>query len=140
MQHRGRTHRSLGGITERTIAPCVERHLMSHRINSPHGRGYLMDANAMTTLDLSGKTAVITGASRGIGAETARRMAAAGARVIVNYHSSDAAADAVVRDIGERAVAIRADVADPEAVKRMIDEAVNRFGTIDILLNNAAVF
>jgi 3-oxoacyl-[acyl-carrier protein] reductase len=74
-----------------------------------------MEANAMTTLDLSGKTVVITGASRGIGAETARRMAAAGARVIVNYHSSDAAADEVVRDIGERAVAIRADVADPDA-------------------------
>lgn len=99
-----------------------------------------MDANAMTTLDLTGKVAVITGASRGIGAETARRMAAAGARVIVNYHGSDAAADAVVRGIGERAVAIRADVADPNALKKLIDDVVERLGTIDVLVNNAALF
>ncbi|HXH39345.1 MAG TPA: glucose 1-dehydrogenase [Thermoanaerobaculia bacterium] len=96
--------------------------------------------NPKTSLDLSGKTAVITGGSRGIGAETARRMAAAGARVVVNYHGSDAAADAVVSEIGERAIAIKADVADPEALKRMIDEAVSHFGTIDILVNNAAIF
>ena len=99
-----------------------------------------MQANEMTTLDLSGKTVVITGASRGIGAETARRMAAAGARVVINYHSSDAAANAVVAGIGERAVAIRADVADPDAVKKLIDDVVQRFGTIDVLVNNAAVF
>src|SRR3954451_18462186 len=99
-----------------------------------------MDVKEKATLDLSGKTVLITGASRGIGAETARRMAAAGARVIINYHSSDAAADAVVREIGERGVALRADVADPEAVKTLIDEVVNRFGTIDVLVNNAAVF
>jgi NAD(P)-dependent dehydrogenase (short-subunit alcohol dehydrogenase family) len=99
-----------------------------------------MDVNGKVVLDLSGKVVVITGGSRGIGAETARRMAAAGARVIVNYHSSDEAANAVVREIGERAVAIRADVADPEALKGMIDDVVSRFGTIDVLVNNAAVF
>ena len=99
-----------------------------------------MDLNSMTTLDLSGKTVVITGASRGIGAETARRMAAAGAQVVVNYHGSDAAADNVVSGIGARAVAMRADVADPIAVKGLIDDVVTRFGTIDILVNNAAVF
>ena len=99
-----------------------------------------MEANEMTALDLSGKTVVITGGSRGIGAETARRMAAAGAQVVVNYHSSAAAANAVVREIGARAVAIRADVADPEAVKTLIDDVVERFGTIDVLVNNAAVF
>jgi len=99
-----------------------------------------MNVNAKAGLDLTGKIVVITGASRGIGAETARRMAAAGAKVVVNYHSSDAAADAVVRDIGERAVAIRADVADPEALNAMIDDVVARFGTIDVLVNNAAVF
>ena len=99
-----------------------------------------MDVNAKTTLDLSGKTIVITGGSRGIGAETARRMAAAGARVVVNYHSSDAAAEAVVREIGERAIAMRADVTDPAALKQMIDDVVARFGTIDVLVNNAAVF
>jgi NAD(P)-dependent dehydrogenase (short-subunit alcohol dehydrogenase family) len=99
-----------------------------------------MDGKLKTDLDLSGKTVVITGASRGIGAETARRMAVTGARVVVNYHGSEAAADAVVSEIGERAVAIRADVADPEAVKRMIDDVVSRFGAIDVLVNNAAIF
>jgi len=99
-----------------------------------------MDVNAKAGLDLSGKVVVITGGSRGIGAETARRMAAAGAKVVVNYHSSDAAADAVVREIGERAIAIRADIADPDALEAMIDEVASRFGTIDVLVNNAAVF
>jgi NAD(P)-dependent dehydrogenase (short-subunit alcohol dehydrogenase family) len=99
-----------------------------------------MDVNAKAGLDLSGKVAVITGASRGIGAETARRMAAAGANVVVNYHSSDAAADALVREIGDNAIAIRADIADPEAVKTMIEEVASRLGTIDVLVNNAAVF
>jgi 3-oxoacyl-[acyl-carrier protein] reductase len=99
-----------------------------------------MDVKANATLNLSGKTVVITGASRGIGAETARRMAAAGARVVVNYHGSEAAANAVVDEIGQRAVAIKADVADPAAVKRMIEDVVARFGTIDVLVNNAAIF
>lgn len=99
-----------------------------------------MDVNEKAGLDLSGKTVVITGAARGIGAETARRMAAAGARVVINYHSSEAAADALVREIGERAIAIRADVTDADALKAMIDEVVTRFGTIDVLVNNAAVF
>jgi NAD(P)-dependent dehydrogenase (short-subunit alcohol dehydrogenase family) len=99
-----------------------------------------MDVNAKVAIDLGGKVTVITGASRGIGAETARTMAAAGARVIVNYHSSDDAADAVVRDIGQNAIAIRADVSDPAAVKELIDEVVARFGRIDVLVNNAAVF
>jgi len=99
-----------------------------------------MDVKEKATLDLRGKTVVITGASRGIGAETARRMGAAGARVVVNYHGSDAAADSVVREIGEQAIAIKADVADPSEVKRLIDEAVARFGSIDVLVNNAAIF
>jgi NAD(P)-dependent dehydrogenase (short-subunit alcohol dehydrogenase family) len=99
-----------------------------------------MEEKAKATLDLTGKIVLITGASRGIGAETARRMAAAGAQVIVNYHSSDAAAGEVVREIGERAMAMRADVADPNAVKQLIDDIVDRFGRIDILVNNAAVF
>jgi 3-oxoacyl-[acyl-carrier protein] reductase len=99
-----------------------------------------MDVKTNATLDLEGKTVVITGASRGIGAETARRMAAAGARVVVNYHGSEAAANAVVTEIGARAMAIRADVADPAAVKRLIETVVTRFGSIDVLVNNAAVF
>jgi 3-oxoacyl-[acyl-carrier protein] reductase len=99
-----------------------------------------MDANPKITLDLSGKTVIITGASRGIGAETARQMAAAGARVIVNYRGGEKAANAVVAEIGERAVAVQADVSDPAAVKGLIDEVMTRFGRIDVLVNNAAVF
>jgi NAD(P)-dependent dehydrogenase (short-subunit alcohol dehydrogenase family) len=99
-----------------------------------------MDANAKAALDLSGKIVLITGASRGIGAETARRMAAAGAMVIVNYHGSDAAANSVVSEIGEGAVAIRADITDPNALKGLIDDILVRFGRIDVLVNNAAIF
>ncbi|HEX7677178.1 MAG TPA: SDR family NAD(P)-dependent oxidoreductase [Thermoanaerobaculia bacterium] len=99
-----------------------------------------MNVKTNATLDLEGKTVVITGASRGIGAETARRMAAAGARVVVNYHGSEAAANAVVKEIGDQAIAMRADVADPAAVKRLIEAVVTRFGSIDVLVNNAAIF
>ena len=87
-------------------------------------------------LDLTNKVALITGASRGIGRETAIRMAEAGARVIVNYHRSENEANEVVRNIGERATAMRADIADPAQVASMIDAV----GRIDILVNNAATF
>jgi NAD(P)-dependent dehydrogenase (short-subunit alcohol dehydrogenase family) len=99
-----------------------------------------MDANGKTKLDLSAKIVLITGASRGIGAETARRMAAEGATVIVNYHGSDAAADSVVNAIGEKAVAMKADVTDPKALKQLVDDILTRFGRIDVLVNNAAIF
>jgi len=94
-----------------------------------------------TVLDLSGKTALITGASRGIGRETAIRFGLAGARVAVNYSRSEADALEVVREIGDdRAFAIAADLADPVATERMVDATVDRFGRIDILVNNAATF
>jgi len=95
--------------------------------------------NAKTTLDLSGKVALITGASRGIGRETALRFAAAGAKVGVNYSRGENEAREIVREIGEEnAAAIQADVADPPQVARMIDDVVARFGRLDILVNNAA--
>jgi len=91
-------------------------------------------------LDLTNKIALITGASRGIGAEAAMRMAESGARVVVNYHRSESDAFDVVRRIGEAAIAIRADVADPAQVASLVDETVHRLGRIDVLVNNAATF
>ena len=91
-------------------------------------------------IDLAGKVALVTGASRGIGRETAVRLAQAGARVGVNYHRSKDEALAVVREIGKEALAIQADVADAAQTESMIDAIVARFGRIDVLVNNAATF
>src|SRR5216684_2646389 len=96
--------------------------------------------NADVSLDLTGKSVLITGASRGIGRECAIRMAAAGARVAVNYHRGETEANEVVRAIGENAWALRANVADPAEVQGMIDAVVERCSRIDVLVNNAATF
>lgn len=91
---------------------------------------------------LEGKVALVTGAARNIGAEIARALASEGARVAVNYLSSSAEAEHVVQQIasaGGRAAAYRADVADFEAVKTMVDAIVADLGGIDILVNNAGV-
>ena len=91
---------------------------------------------------LTGKTAIITGASRGIGAEIARKFAAEGARVVVNYSGSKEKAEAVVEEIqgnGGEAIAIKANVADAEAVKAMVDETMKTFGSVDVLVNNAGI-
>lgn len=92
---------------------------------------------------LQGKVAVVTGASKGIGAEIARQLAADGAAVVVNYASSKAGADKVVADItgtGGKAVAVKADVAKPEDIKTLFAEAVKAFGKVDVLVNNAGIY
>lgn len=92
---------------------------------------------------LEGKTAVVTGASKGIGAEIARRLAAEGASVVVNYASSRAGADKVVAEIagaGGKAVAVQADVSRPEDVARLFAEAKAAFGGLDVLVNNAGIY
>jgi 3-oxoacyl-[acyl-carrier protein] reductase len=93
--------------------------------------------------NLQGKVAVVTGASKGIGAAIARQLAAAGAAVVVNYDSSRAGADKVVKEIaaaGGRALAVQASVAKEQDVKRLFDEAESHFGRVDVLVNNAGVY
>lgn len=92
---------------------------------------------------LAGKVALVSGASKGIGAEIARELAAEGASVVVNYASSAAGAEKVVGDItksGGKAVAIQADVSKEADVLRLFAEAKKAFGKVDILVNNAGVY
>jgi 3-oxoacyl-[acyl-carrier protein] reductase len=92
---------------------------------------------------LKGKVAVVTGASKGIGASIAEHMAAEGASVVVNYASSKSGADAVVSRItanGGKAVAVQADVSQPADILRLFADAKKAFGQLDILVNNAGIY
>ncbi|BCP55335.1 oxidoreductase [Kaistia sp. 32K] len=92
---------------------------------------------------LTGKVAVVTGASKGIGAGIAKELAAAGASVVVNYASSKEGADRVVAEIeskGGKAVAVQGDVSKSADVARLFAEAKTAYGSLDILVNNAGVY
>jgi 3-oxoacyl-[acyl-carrier protein] reductase len=92
---------------------------------------------------LAGKVAVVTGASKGIGAEIAKQLGAEGASVVVNYASSKAGADKVVNEIaskGGKAVAVQADLAKEQDVVRLFAETKKAFGKLDILVNNAGIY
>jgi acetoacetyl-CoA reductase len=95
-------------------------------------------------LNLQGAVAVVTGGSRGIGAAIAEELGREGAKVVVNYSGSEGPAQEVADKINEiggggEAVAVQADVSDPEQAQGLIDEAINQFGRVDILVNNAGI-
>jgi 3-oxoacyl-[acyl-carrier protein] reductase len=95
------------------------------------------------TKNLSGKAALVTGGSRGIGAATAKALAAEGADVAISYAMSAAKAEAVVRDLkaqGVKAVSFKADQGDAAQVTKLVADVVAHFGRLDILVNNAGLF
>ena len=92
---------------------------------------------------LTGKVAVVTGASKGIGASIAEHLAAEGASVVVNYANSKAGAEAIVRRIkekGGKALAVQADVSKHEEIKRLFAETKAAYGKLDVLVNNAGIY
>jgi len=97
----------------------------------------------MSTKKLENKVAVVTGASKGIGAAIAKHLAAEGAAVVVNYSSSREGADRVVREIsggGGRAVAVKADLSKKQDIDALFAETKKAFGRVDVLVNNAGIY
>jgi NAD(P)-dependent dehydrogenase (short-subunit alcohol dehydrogenase family) len=90
----------------------------------------------MTTQNLTGRTAIITGASRGIGLAIAQRLAADGANVVLTARKQESA-DAAAKQVGERAIGVAAHAVDEDAAKHCVGLTLDRFGSIDILVNNA---
>ena len=96
-----------------------------------------------TTKKLTGRVAIVTGASKGIGASIAKQLAAEGAAVVVNYASSKEGAERVVAEIirdGGKAIAVQANVANKPEIERLFAETKKAFGALDILVNNAGVY
>ncbi len=92
---------------------------------------------------LNGKVAIVTGASKGIGAAIAKALAAQGASVVVNFASSRSGAEAVVQDItaaGGRAIAAQADVSNAAEAQALVDTAIREFGRLDVLVNNSGIY
>lgn len=96
-----------------------------------------------STRKLAGQVAVVTGASKGIGAQIAKALAAEGAAVVVNYASSKAGADQVISEIisgGGKAAAVQADMSKPDDIRRLFAQAKQAFGRLDVLVNNAGIY
>jgi 3-oxoacyl-[acyl-carrier protein] reductase len=90
-------------------------------------------------IDLTGKTVLVTGASRGIGRALAEGLAAAGATVAVHFNESRAAADAMAESLANDARAFQADLAEPASCERLFDSVVEAYGRLDVLVNNAGI-
>jgi 3-oxoacyl-[acyl-carrier protein] reductase len=105
--------------------------------------GWGRDNDAMSEADFENRTVLVTGGSRGIGRACCQRLAWVGARVVINYRSrmDDAAETAwLVQDAGAEAMIVQADVADEKSVEAMVAQVNERFGPIEMLVNNAGVF
>ena len=95
----------------------------------------------MVTLDYTGRTALVTGSSRGVGRATAELLARAGARVCLHYRSGQAEAKEVLAGLsGSGHTVLQADLSDPAQARRLIDSAVTKLGRLDLLVNNAGIF
>ena len=98
----------------------------------------------MIQIDLSGKTAIVTGGGQGLGAATCQMLSKAGANVMVNYFNDSAGinrkgAEQTVAKLGNRAKAVEADVQNVEQVRKMVEKTVSHFGSLDIVINNAGI-
>jgi acetoacetyl-CoA reductase len=127
---------------ESTFEPGPSATLLQQARPSSPGASLKPGLGADSTRALEGKVAIVTGSSRGIGRAIVRELALHGASVVVNYYKSREAAEEVARELqaqGARAVAIGAGVAEPDEVKRLVEETAAEYGKIDILVNNAGV-
>ncbi|MFH0989948.1 MAG: SDR family oxidoreductase [bacterium] len=92
-------------------------------------------------MKLSGKTVLVTGASRGIGKAVARRLAAAGGRIALHYHSDRSVAEAALASLGEgHHACFQADIGQSESVRKLVEQVLEQFERIDVLVNNAGIF
>jgi 3-oxoacyl-[acyl-carrier protein] reductase len=134
-------------FTSRIFCLAHRRHFLNppvacvHQLDSRQNITTIGDRNHMSKL--AGKVAIVTGASKGIGASIAEHLAAEGASVVVNYSSSKSGADAVVKRItakGGRAISVQADVSNPQDITRLLGETKAAYGKLDILVNNAGIY
>lgn len=132
------------------VPPCkklIDFFTWFHKANGNNKNAFSENQNRvelMKTIDLSGKTAIVTGSSQGIGLATAQALHDAGANVVINYFEdregkNQALADSVVRDLGDRAIALAADVRFPDQLAHMVARTVGMFGGLNILVNNAGI-